>query len=279
MRLAAGLATAVLATTGCAAFEAPPPPRLEKLWVAEGFSAPEGATRAPDGTYFISNVAGGGTDKDGAGWISRIAGDGRVLDARWAEGLDAPKGMAVHDGALFVADIDRVRSFDAATGEPLDVWPIDGAGFLNDVAVWRGAVYVSDSRTARIHRLEEGAWPVWREGEVLGGVNGLLGDRKRLLVATMDEGALLEFDAKGAMRTIATGAVDADGIGLVRGGGVLLSAWRGDIFYVGKDGALTKLLDSRAEGVLQNDLMTDGDLVIVPNWRPGTVTGWRLIRE
>ena len=31
--------------------------------------------------------------------------------------------------------------------------------------------------------------------------------------------------------------------------------------------------------ILQNDLKIFGDTVIVPNWQPGTVTAWRVVRS
>ncbi|NOX96029.1 MAG: hypothetical protein GXP04_13320, partial [Alphaproteobacteria bacterium] len=33
-------------------------PQLEPLWIADGFSAPEGVAKAPGGGFFISNVSG-----------------------------------------------------------------------------------------------------------------------------------------------------------------------------------------------------------------------------
>ena len=90
------------------------PPRLEFLWRADGFSAPEGVALAPDGAYFISNV--GGEETDGDGYISKLGADGAIAAERFIDALDGPKGMTVNDGFLYVADNVRVRTFDAATG-------------------------------------------------------------------------------------------------------------------------------------------------------------------
>ena len=252
--------------------------QLEPLWVTEGFSAPEGVAAAPGGGYFISNVAGEGDAKDGEGWISILSEEGEITETRFAEGLDAPKGMAVLDGVLYVADIDRVRIIDANTGDARGEIAISGAGFLNDATIWQGAVYVSDSGTARIFRLEGGAASVWLADEKLGGVNGLLGSGEKLLISTMDTGSLYEASVTKELTLIAEGMIDADGIGIVEGDGWLVSAWRGDIFSVSATGEVTKLLDTRSEEILQNDLTVFGDMVIVPNWQPGTVTAWRIVR-
>ncbi len=252
-------------------------PRLEPLWIAKGFKEPEGVALSPDGAYFISNVAGEGEAKDGAGWISKLSPSGAIVAEKFIGGLDAPKGMAVLDGVLYVADIDRIRSFDATTGAALAAFSIDGAKFLNDVTMWGGEIYASDSDAARIWRLAAEGPVLWREGAELSGVNGLLGAGDRMYVSTMGGGDLFEASLGGGWRRIATGMIDADGIGLVPGGGFLVSSWPGEIHFVAEDGAVASILNSREEGVLQNDLTMFGDVVIVPNWMPGTVTAWRLV--
>lgn len=276
-----GKAADAALTPDAAAETAPAPsaPSLEAIWVAEGFSDPEGVALAPDGAYFISNVAGEGEAKDGAGWISKLSADGGIIAARFIDGLNGPKGMAVRDGVLYVADIDAVKTFDTASGTPGDVIAIPGATFLNDAALWRGEVYVSDSGTGRIWRLAPDGPQIWREGEELDGVNGLLADGERMLVSTMTSGGLYEANSNGGWREIASGMTDADGIGVVSkraGGGYLVSSWPGEIYYVGADGSVTPVLNTRAAGVFQNDLTIFGDIVIVPNWKPGTVTAWKF---
>lgn len=252
-------------------------PSLAQLWSAPGFFAPEGVALAPDGAYFISNV--GGEETDGDGYISKIAPNGAFIAERFIDGLDGPKGMAVHDGFLYVADNVVVRIFDAQTGAPGAVIKIPGGEYLNDTTVWGDEIYVSDSGASKIWRLSADGPVVWREGEELRGVNGLLGDGDRMFVSTMTTGSLFEATADGGWHTIASGMIDADGIGIVPdalGGGFLVSSWPGDIHYVSSAGEASKILDTRDEGILQNDLTMFGDLVIVPNWEPGTVTAWRL---
>jgi hypothetical protein len=256
-------------------------PGLAPLWIAQGFSEPEGVALSPDGAYFISNISGDDVAKDGAGWISKVSTDGAIIAPRFIDGLNAPKGMAVHDGFLYVADVDEVRTFDAVSAAAGAVIPIPGAVFLNDATVWKNEIYVSDSGTGRIWRLSAEGPVVWREGDEFKGVNGLLGDKDRLLISTMTSGSLIEATAAGETRIIAKDMIDADGIGLVPselGGGYLVSAWPGEIYYVSVGGKVTSLRNTREAGVLQNDLTTFGDIVIVPNWVPGTVTAWRLTK-
>jgi hypothetical protein len=250
---------------------------LELVWMASGFEQPEGAALAPDGGYFISNIGPGPEmEKDGNGYISRLNADGTVAAAKFAGGLDAPAGLAVHEGVLYAADRDGVVMFDAATGAPKGKVVIGGAGFLNDMTVWKGDVLVSDSGTATIHKVTPEGASVFATNAGWEGINGILGDGDRLLISTMTEGKLIDMRGPGAETVIATGMKDADGIGLVPGGGYLVSSWPGEIHHVGEDGVVTLMIDTRADGILQNDLSVFGDVVIVPNWEPGTVTAWKI---
>jgi hypothetical protein len=255
-------------------------PTLAPLWVAEGFQGPEGAAMAADGSYYISNVFGDSGAKDGNGYIAKLSSGGVIVERYWSAKLNAPKGMAILDGTLYVTDIDRVVMIDAETGSRKGQIPIEGALFLNDATVWNGQVFVSDSGSARIHVLDGETASVWMEDEVLMGVNGLLGDADRMLVSTMTAGDLLSLDADRNVSRIATGMEDGDGIGLVPGGGYLVSSWPGQVHYAGEDGTVTTLLDTTGDEtpITQNDLTVFGDVVIVPNLRNGSVTAWKVAR-
>jgi sugar lactone lactonase YvrE len=169
--------------------------------------------------------------------------------------------------------------FDAATGEAKGKVMIEGAVFPNDMTVWNGDVLVSDSGTATIHKVTPEGAAVFAHNAGWVGINGILGDGGRLLITTMTEGHLIAFRSAGSEEVIASGMIDADGIGLVPGGGYLVSSWPGEIHHVSEDGMVTLLVDTKPDGILQNDLSVFGDIVIVPNWEPGTVTAWRIVGE
>ena len=272
--LAIVLSTSVFFTSHVAANG--PVPRLEQIWVSRGFSSPEGVAVVGD-TLLISNVVGDATEKDGVGWISRVSKEGKILEEKWVEGLNAPKGMAAHNGLLYVADIDTFHTINIETGERLNSYTIQGAVFLNDVTVWNGEVYASDSARNTIHKLDEKGSRPWVTAPMLSGVNGLLGQEDRLIVSTMTRGLLLSIDADGKIEELASGMVDADGVAALGGGSFLVSSWTGRIWHVGPDGTTTSILETEAEGINQNDLTGVGDLIVVPNWSPGTVTAWRLV--
>ena len=107
--------------------------------VVDGLEQPMAARYdAQTDRYLVSNSPGG---KHGRGFISAISPDGKVIARKWIEGgrgkveLDAPKGLVVHDGKLYVADIDHIRIFDAASGKPIGEVAVKGASNLADLAV------------------------------------------------------------------------------------------------------------------------------------------------
>ena len=250
-------------------------PELEQIWVTDGFSSPEGVAIAED-FLFISNVAGEGNAKDGEGWISRLSLDGELLDEKWIEGLNAPKGMAIRDGKLFVSDYDAYHVIDIETAQIENTYPVEGAGFLNDIAVWQGSVYMSDSGSARIFQVDVNGYKEWLADDRLSGINGLTADGDRLLIATMDSGSLYETLGARDLTQIATGMENADGIAVLDDGSYLVSSWPGQIWHVSDTGVVSEIHDTQADEIYQNDLTRIGDLIIVPNWQPGTVTAWRL---
>lgn len=250
-------------------------PELEQIWVTEGFSSPEGVAVADD-VVFISNVAGEGNEKDGEGWISRLSLGGEILDDKWLEGLNAPKGMAIRDGKLFVSDYDAYHVIDIESAQIENTYPVEGAGFLNDITVWQGGVYMSDSGSARIFQIDVNGYKEWLADDRLGGINGLTADGDRLLIATMDSGSLFETLGARDLAEIATGMTNADGIAVLDDGSYLVSSWPGQIWHVSAIGEVTELHDTQADEIYQNDLTRVDDLIIVPNWQPGTVTAWRL---
>ncbi len=269
------VATAETAAEPVAPDEAAALPELTQVWVATGFEAPEGV--AVDGdVLYISNVAGEGDGKDGEGWISRVSMDGTVLEEKWIEGLNAPKGLGIRDGKLFVSDYDAYHVIDIARGEIENTYPVEGAGFLNDIAVWQNGVYLSDSGSARIFQIDVNGYKEWLADERLGGVNGLWPDGDRLLIATMSSGSLLETRGARDLTELATGMDNADGIAVLDDGSYLVSSWPGQIWHVSTDGDTTELHNTVDDTIYQNDLTRVGDLIIVPNWQPGTVTAWRL---
>ena len=156
-----------------------------KLWETNGFAMPESVIW--DGTakqLYVSNINGDPGAKDANGYISKLSVEGKVIAEKWVTGLDAPKGMAIHKGRLYVSDIDRLVVVDVKTGKIVKTYAAPGAKFLNDVAVdASGVVYVSDMMDGSIWRQSGARFDKWLADPQLENPNGLKVDGGRLVVA------------------------------------------------------------------------------------------------
>jgi sugar lactone lactonase YvrE len=150
-----------------------------------GLDHPESV--AFDGTsYYISNLGKelAPTTKDGDGYITRVSPDGTVLDAKWAEGLNAPKGLVFSNGHLWVTDVDQVYGYNVETRQVDQAFSFaprtvqfnqQPVAFLNDiVATPQDRLLVSGTDTGRLYRItladgSQQSFPV----DLLRGPNGL----------------------------------------------------------------------------------------------------------
>ncbi len=161
--IAAGILVAVLVPTS-AAVAAPPAAtsataatssghrtQLDRVELPVGWQ-PEGITSGPGSRFYAGSLANGalyaGDLRTGRGSVILAGAPGRRLvglyfDRRtglvWAVGADGTTGT--------------VWAIDGATGAVRATVPVPGAGFLNDLVVTRGAVWVTDSAVDRLTRI------------------------------------------------------------------------------------------------------------------------------
>lgn len=189
IRCLIGALAAVVATTATAQTPATPGPTLQPIWKLTGdFNAPESAYYdAASNAVFVSSINGQILEKDGNGYISRLTPDGKIVSAKWATGLNAPKGLRSVRGTLWAADIDEVVGIEIASGRITARVKVEGSQFLNDLATSPdGTVYVSDSALSRIYVVKDGKSSVFVEGaDIVEQPNGLLVDGDRLILGTI----------------------------------------------------------------------------------------------
>lgn len=118
-------------------------------WVAEGrFCEPETVVALPDDTLLVSNVCN--FRQRGNGFLSLLDKDGNAIDWRIVEGLDAPLGMVLKSGQLYVIDNNRVKIFNWPGFEPVRAIELETA-VANDIAVGDdGSVYVTDTSRGEV---------------------------------------------------------------------------------------------------------------------------------
>lgn len=230
-----------------------------------GFQTPESVLHdASADVYLVSNINGNPTGTDNNGFISRVAPSGRVLSLKWIAGgragvtLNAPKGMAVAGGTLYVTDITVVRMFDRATGRPTGAIPIPGATFLNDLAAGPdGSVYVTDSGlkpdfspsgTDAVYRIDRmGKVTTIAKDPNLHGPNGIavLPGGALLVVTFSQQSELYTLAPDGTRRALpALPAGQLDGVELLPDGSYLVSSWAAStVFRASPDGTAKAVVE------------------------------------
>jgi hypothetical protein len=276
LALALALAACVESVSSSAPAAAP---HLELIWRVTGLANPESVALSRDRSFlYVSNVNGEADAKDGNGSIARVSTDGRILQQNFATGLNGPKGIVLNGDALYVADIDQVVVIDARTGAIRERLPAPGAQFLNDTAIApNGDVLVSDSSTKRIYVVHGSQVSIWLEHDLLSSANGLLPEPGRLVVVTM-AGRLLAIDYRThAIRVLAQGLGDGDGLAALSHGRYLVSEWPGVMHVVSPDGSNRIIMDTRAEHRYLNDLLLVGNTLYQPHLEPGELSAYRMV--
>lgn len=251
--------------------------RLEKIWETDSvINLPESVL--PDvknKVLYVSIMGNNPNDKDGIGGVGKIGLDGKVINLDWITGLNAPKGLARIGNIMYAADVSDVVVIDIAKGKVTLKIPIDSAVFLNDITVSdKGIVYVSDSRTKRIHRIEKNKPAVYMEN--VSGVNGLKAIGNDLFIAGGK--TVWKADMQKKMTRLADLPQGGDGIEPIGNGDFLFTSWSGYVYYVYADGKYDLLLDTHLEKKNTADLGYDPvkKIVYIPTFYKKTVMAYQL---
>lgn len=255
------------------------------LQAVSGLKTPESAIQAKDGSIYVSEINGFGTDGDGQ--ISVIQ-NGKA--SVFATGLDDPKGLAIIGDFLYVADKTKIVKISLADGKQKSVFVAATAftvppQFLNDLeSDAEGNLYVSDSgdilgsgkggiiykinAKGEVTKLIDGA----QNANILA-PNGLLIDKqsKKLLEVDFTSGVLYQLeDGNGTLKEIAQGFGGSDGI--VQANGMLyVSDWKnGKVFSVGSKGEVA-LIKAGYQSAADIALTNDGKTIMVPDMKAGVL--------
>ena len=251
---------------------------LEEVWATDAvLETPESVYYNEDADIlYVSNIAGEPNAKDGKGFISKLSTDGKIIEKEWVKGLDAPKGMAMMNGNLYVTNVDELVEINTKTGKISNRYKVKNAKFLNDPVTADNKVLFTDMQDNKIYAFQDGKISVWKESG-LKNPNGLAYNNGKVLVAS---NTLAEVTKDGENKVLAEGIDAGDGIGIVDDNSYLVSNWHGEIYYVGADKQKVKLLDTKDQNMNTADItyIKDQNLLLVPTFKDNRVVAYKLNR-
>lgn len=252
--------------------------QLEKLWVsAPDLQTPESALyNAVLDIVFVSNLGQVRDSKTGDGFIAQMNLKGEITTLKWLTGLNDPKGMAIFNGKLYVADMDELVEIDIKQAKVVKSYPAPNAKYLNDVTVCNnGMVFVSDMRDQRIYVLKNGVFESWLQHSDLENVNGLWAEKGKLFAGNA---SVWEIDIKTkAMNELYVKTQGIDGLEKLENGEFIFSNWAGRIHITKQQKVVTLL--NRAENQQNTadiDFVPHKNLVLVPTFFGNTVEAFTL---
>jgi sugar lactone lactonase YvrE len=246
-------------------------PSLQKEWESDSLTL-----RGPESALYDSGSNSLYVSSMGSGSIVRMGVDGKVIQKDWITGLNSNKGSALFNGLLYTAETAAVAVIDVDKASIVKRIPIDGAVMLNDLAVdSKGIIYVSDTRTGKVYRIEGGKPSLYLEN--IPGANGLLTVNSDLYVAGST--TFQKVDANKVLTKIADGFENGlDGIVMVAENEFVLSNYQGILYYVKADGTKQLLLDTRANRIMANDIGYDSKTktLYVPSFGTNRVIAYKI---
>lgn len=301
----ATIVLSLAALIACGGGERPPaadtaaaavPTTPQRVATADGFSTPESVVYDSDQqVWFVSNINGSPSAKDGNGFISRLTSDGVIDSLHFVQGgrggvrLDAPKGLAITGDTLWVTDINVLRGFNRKTGAPVATIEFGKrALFLNDITstpdsalfLTDTGIIIADSMTHpgpdRIFQVKGRRITVTAEGAHLLGPNGIVWDDagKRLIMVPF--GGTTIFTGKEGTGAIPMGLGPGqhDGV-VVLDGRVLVSSWAdSSVSEIGPNG-VTKVITG-VPSPADIGLDSGGRRLAIPLFTENRVEIWKL---
>lgn len=248
---------------------------LTKVWTTtDGLKTPESVLfDVKSNKIYVSNIDGDASAKDGNGFISVLDVDGKMNNLHWVTGLNAPKGQAIHNGNLYVSDIDELVVINIKEAKITNKIKPENAKFLNDVtSAEDGTVFVTDMKDNKIYVLDNGKLVLWLEDKLITNPNGLWAEKGKLYIGT---GQILQADIKSKeIKVLVNDCGGIDGLEKLENGNFIYSNWMGRIF-VTKGTESIKLLDTVGkQNTADIDFVPAQSLVLVPTFLANSVDAY-----
>ena len=229
---------------------------------------------------YVACINGNPTLENKTSYVSKVGQDGKVIQLKFTENLNSTKGMGLSGDKLYVTEMTQVVEIALATGKILNRYPIEGAKFLNDIAVdtKKGVVYVTDSGDSKVWALTNGKASVVLTGAPLKGPNGLLFENDQLLIGNGDGSLLTMNPATKKLDTVAKGMGGIDGIVALGNKEYVVTEWGGKIWHVRADGTTELKIDTSGEKINSADIGYNPTtkVLYVPTFFHNTVKAYSL---
>ena len=268
-------------------------PELSKLWETKAdFKLPESVIYDKENdVLYVSNMQDDPFKKDKNGFISKVDLDGNILKLKWVKGLNAPKGLAISKGKLYVGDVDQLVEIDIKKGKIANRYDAVGAALLNDVAAdSKGNIYVSDTFTDTIYRLNTfGQLTTWLYSSKLQAPNGLHVEKDQLIVgswglptdgwATDEVGHLKTVSLKTKkIKSLGNGKPvgNLDGVESDGKGAYFVADWvAGKLLHIQPNGRFKTLLEL-SQGAADHEVIHEIDVLIIPMMIDGKLIAFKI---
>jgi DNA-binding beta-propeller fold protein YncE len=229
---------------------------------------------------YVACINGSPTLENKSSYIAKVGLDGKVIQLKFTDNLNSTKGMGILGDKLYVTEMTQVAEIALTTGKVLNRYPIEGAKFLNDIAIdtKKGVVYVTDSNDSKVWAITRGKASLVLAGEPLKGTNGLLFEADQLLIGN-GEGSLLSLNpVTKQLRTIAKVTGGIDGIVALGNKSYMVTEWAGKVWHIHADGTTELKIDTSTQKISSADIGYNptAKTLFVPTFFHNTVKAFSL---
>lgn len=253
---------------------------LKALWTSDSIlTTPESVRyNKSENMLYVSCIGSANpTAKDGTGFISLLQPDGTAYNLHWVDGLNAPKGMDIMNGKLYVTDIDHIVIIDIPTASIEKKIEVENSEFLNDVTcdIENNSIYFSDSKTGTVYILQNGKVSVFFKSEATKVLNGLHNSPDYLYLGS-DNLLSLNKSTK-EIKILVQNTEQIDGLEMINSDVFIGTNWRGRILGLVTQKPLLVLENSDELGYNTADIgiNTRKSIIYVPTFFSNTIKAYK----
>ena len=265
---------------------------VEPVWSVSGLKMPESVEYDNvNNRYYVSNINDGVNAEDGNGSIGLIDSNGKLLNVDWVTGLHSPKGLALYNNKLYVADVKQLVVINVDSARVIARYDAPNSVALNGITVNNsGKVFISDWIDNRIYVLEKGELEVWLDSVDLNSPNGLWVNNTDLYVASWGRNPKDDFttETSGSIMKISLRSkeivtinqneqwINMDGISAYEKDKWLVSDFlKGEILLLNSKGKIEKSIKTK-KGSADFYYVNEKKLLVVPLMMDNQVVAYKL---